>query len=102
MATHGQKSVIPPQHRRLRAALLMDFYGNLLTSRQQDVLTLMVDDDFSLAEIASHYGISRQGAFSLVAVAEEKMLTIEAKTGLLRRFADIPSDILAILPKSER
>ncbi len=39
---------------------LLDHYGELLTSRQKDVLELHYGDDLSLSEIAEELEISRQ------------------------------------------
>ena len=42
-------------------AILLDIYGELLTSRQRDVLDLYYNHDLSLAEIAETHNISRRG-----------------------------------------
>ena len=44
-----------------RDILLLDIYGGLLTERQRSLLTLHLEDDLSLGEIAELEGISRQG-----------------------------------------
>ena len=41
--------------------LLYDYYGDLLTSRQRDVVELRYNQDLSLGEIGQELGISRQG-----------------------------------------
>ena len=41
-------------------SLLLDFYGELLTSRQRELCELSFNQDLSLSEIASDLGISRQ------------------------------------------
>jgi predicted DNA-binding protein YlxM (UPF0122 family) len=38
---------------------LYDYYGSLLTSKQQEYFTSYYFDDMSLAEIADAYGVSR-------------------------------------------
>ena len=47
----------------LRMSLLFDFYGALLTERQQDVFQLYFGDDLSLGEIAEELRISRQAVY---------------------------------------
>ena len=42
----------------LNIALLFDFYGEMLTEKQKDVIDLYYNEDLSLAEIAEHEGIS--------------------------------------------
>ena len=44
---------------------LYDFYGELLTERQQQVYESVVLEDYSLSEVAEDLGISRQGVHDL-------------------------------------
>ena len=50
--------------KNLEIALLFDFYGDMLTDKQRDVVELYYDNDLSLSEIAENEGITRQGAVS--------------------------------------
>ncbi|HCX65009.1 MAG TPA: DNA-binding protein [Eubacteriaceae bacterium] len=45
----------------IKNAILFDFYGGLLTQRQQDVFRYYYHLDYSLAEVAEKLNISRQG-----------------------------------------
>ena len=45
--------------------LLYDFYGELLTERQQQVYESVVLEDYSLSEVAENLGISRQGVHDI-------------------------------------
>ncbi|TCS79365.1 YlxM family DNA-binding protein [Pectinatus cerevisiiphilus] len=47
----------------LRLSMLFDFYGALLTEKQQDCLRMHLYQDLSLSEIASLMNISRQAAY---------------------------------------
>ena len=47
-------------------ALLYDFYGELLTKRQQQVYEAVVLDDCSLSEVAEELDISRQGVYDMI------------------------------------
>lgn len=73
---------------RLRALLLLDFYGELLTARQRECYELHFNDDLSLSEIAEQCGISRQGAWDNIRRASDTMEKLEEKTGLIRRTLD--------------
>lgn len=49
---------------------LFAYYGNLLTDKQYAMLSLYYEEDYSLAEIAEHYQISRQGVHDNIKRAE--------------------------------
>ena len=66
-----------------RRSLLMDFYGVLLTERQQDVLRLYHEENLSLSEIAEDFGITRQGVHDTLKTAEHGLLEYEEKLGLV-------------------
>ena len=51
---------------RFETGWLFAFYGPLLTDRQQKLLALYCEEDFSLSEIAAREGISRQGVYNAV------------------------------------
>ena len=73
---------------RLRQAMLLDFYGELLTERQRVCFDLHYNEDLSLSEIAEQCGIYRQGVWDNIRRAESAMEDIEEKTGLIRRFEE--------------
>ena len=76
-----------------RMAMLYDFYGDLLTDRQKEFYDLYYNEDLSLAEIAENYGITRQGVRDVIVRAEAYLTEIEAKTGLIRRFHTMQSQL---------
>lgn len=69
-----------------KMALLADFYGSLLTEKQQNVWDLHYQQDFSLAEIAEAEHISRQAIFDLLKRTERILTEYEKKMGLVQRF----------------
>lgn len=69
-----------------RMNLLLDFYGTLLTGKQQSVLTSYFYEDFSLGEIASELDVSRQAVFEHIKRAEQTLEEYEAKLGLLAKY----------------
>ncbi len=68
-----------------RIALLYDFYGPLLTSKQRDYLDLYYQQDFSLGEIAEDGAVSRQAVHDLLKRTEKILLGYEQKLGLVER-----------------
>ncbi len=67
-------------------SMLMDFYGALLSQRQQDVMRLYHEENCSLQEIAEELGISRQGVHEALKKAESALQGFEEKLGLVGRF----------------
>ena len=69
-----------------QASLLYDFYGQLLTKRQQEAIELYHDENLSLSEIAEEFSISRQGVHDALKNAEKALLDYEEKLGLVKKF----------------
>ena len=71
---------------RIETGWLFDFYGPLLTSRQQTLLALYCEEDFSLSEIAAREGISRQAAYDAVRRGAAQLESYEKQLGLAARY----------------
>ena len=71
---------------RLETGWLFAFYGPLLTSRQQKLLALYCEEDFSLSEIAAREGISRQGVHDAVRKGAHQLESYERQLGLAARY----------------
>ena len=71
-----------------RISYLLDFYGNILTDKQKDAIDLYYNEDLSLAEIADHVGITRQGVRDAIKRGEETLLEMEEKLGFAEKFED--------------
>ena len=67
-------------------SLLYDFYGQLLTKRQREVMELYHEENLSLSEIADEFSISRQGVHDALKNAEKALESYEEKMGLLEKF----------------
>jgi len=67
-------------------ALLFDFYGALLTDRQQELMQAYYLEDLSLAEIAGAGGVSRQAVHDLIKRADAALYEYEAKLGFVREY----------------
>ena len=66
----------------LNICILFDFYGAILTERQQEVFDLYYNEDLSLAEISENSGITRQGVRDAIARSRNILLDMEYKLGL--------------------
>jgi predicted DNA-binding protein YlxM (UPF0122 family) len=66
-----------------RMALLFDFYGSLLTTKQQEIIRFYYEQDLSYGEIATELGNSRQAVADNLKRAEHAMEKYEQKMQLL-------------------
>jgi len=66
-----------------RIGWLFGLYGELLTSKQQQLVKFYYFDDLSLAEIAVELGVSRQAVYFGLKRSEEALETYEKRLGLL-------------------
>ena len=69
--------------------LLFDFYGELLTERQQEIYEDVVMNDMSLSEAAEAYGISRQGIHDTLRRCERAMQEMEQKLHAVEQFEKV-------------
>lgn len=65
---------------------LFDFYQDLLTEKQSNLLREYYFEDLSLSEMAEQHGISRQSAFDTIKKAEQKLLDYEDKLHLFAKY----------------
>jgi len=70
----------------LEQTLLYDFYGELLTEHQKAVYEDVVFNDYSLAEAAEEYDISRQGVHDLIKRCNAILAEYENKLHLVDKF----------------
>ncbi len=75
--------------KNLEISLLLDFYGDMLTDKQHDVIEYYYNEDLSLSEIADNQGITRQGVRDSIKRAEFQLLDMEERLGLARRFREM-------------
>ena len=87
--------------------MLFDFYGDLLTEKQREYYDLHFNADLSLQEIAEQSGVSRQAVWDIIRRAEQSLVDIEDKTGLVaravrrRKGLEELEEIISRLPEGE-
>ncbi|NLO82791.1 MAG: putative DNA-binding protein [Clostridiales bacterium] len=82
-------------------AILLDLYGELLTSKQRDVLDLYYNHDLSLAEIAEARNISRQGVHDLIKRGERSLYKLDKKLNYYTKWSELERGIESILEELE-
>lgn len=80
-------------NKKLYLTRLFDFYGNLLTANQREIMDMYCNYDWSLGEISDKKEISRQAVYDTVKRSEEKLEDFEKKLKLLNRFEKLRNNI---------
>ena len=82
--------------KNMEISLLLDFYGDMLTEKQRDMVDYYYNEDLSLSEIAENEGITRQGVRDSIKRAEMQLLEMEDRLGLAKQFREIQETAAAI------
>ncbi|MCK9267843.1 MAG: putative DNA-binding protein, partial [Alkaliphilus sp.] len=78
-------------------SVLYDFYNQLLTEKQKNIVDLYYNQDLSLGEIADEFDISRQAVYDMLKRTERLLYQYEEKLNFIRH-TDIKNEkILDIL-----
>ncbi|KAB3531412.1 YlxM family DNA-binding protein [Alkaliphilus serpentinus] len=72
----------------IEISMLFDFYNQLLTERQRDMIDLYYNQDLSLGEIAETFDISRQAVYDTIKRTEKILYQYEEKLKLIQLFSD--------------
>jgi predicted DNA-binding protein YlxM (UPF0122 family) len=65
---------------------LLDFYGNVLTEKQRDMMQQYYHMDLSLSEIADNFGITRQGVRDSIKRGENILTELEEQVGFAEKY----------------
>ena len=88
--------------KKVQLGWLFEFYGPLLTEHRREVMRLYCEEDYSLAEIATELGITRQGVHDAVSKSQAQLEGYEQKLGLIARYQRLMkamADCRAALPE---
>ncbi|MQW23876.1 MULTISPECIES: putative DNA-binding protein [unclassified Lactococcus] len=69
-----------------RMNTLFEFYATLLTDKQMNYIELYYADDYSLAEIAEQFGVSRQAVYDNIKRTEKVLEGYEEKLHLFSNY----------------
>jgi len=81
--------------------MLFDFFGELLTKKQQEYYDLYHNEDLTLSEIAESTGISKQGVYDIITRAEKTLAEIEEKTGIIQKWNEARSELESVVNGNE-
>ena len=81
----------------LEMALLLDFYGGMLTEKQRECCDMRFNQDMSLGEIAETLGVSRQAVNDNLTRTEALLRRMEENIGSVKRDMQIRSAVQEIL-----
>ncbi len=69
----------------LNLSNLLDYYADMLTDKQKDVIELYYNEDMSLGEIAEYAHITRQGVRDSIKRGEQILYEMEEKLGYCKK-----------------
>ncbi len=73
--------------KKMRLDALYEFYGRMLTDKQNEIMDMFCNLDYSLGEISELHGISRQAVHDTIKRTEKTLEHYESQLGLYERFA---------------
>jgi len=76
-----------------KIGFLFDYYGKLLTERQQNIIRLYYYHDLSLGEIAEKEDISRQGVYDHLQRGEKILLGYDQKLEFIEMFTNLKDEL---------
>lgn len=94
--SYGERGLVLRMAKDLKISFLLDFYGDMLTDKQREVIDAYYNEDLSLAEIAGDRDITRQGVRDAIKRAEQQMLEMEERLGLAHRFQEMQEALAGI------
>lgn len=71
--------------RRIEIAILVKYYGNLLTNKQREIINMYVDNNLSFHEVSVELNISRQAVKDALDKAVSTMENYEIKLKFIAR-----------------
>ncbi len=88
--------------KNLKVSVLLDFYGQLLTQKQRDLIDLYYNQDLSLGEISQLEHITRQGAYDSIKRGEQFLCELEEKLQMLAQYQKTQQVFAKIVVLSEK
>jgi len=87
---------------RIILSLLLDFYGVLLTDKQNEILKLYYNEDLSLTEISEIAKTSRQAVYDIVKRCHKQLMKYEDKMQLMKKNNELELSKADIIEKIDK
>lgn len=87
---------------RIKISILLDYYKELLTEKQKDIMELYFNQDLSLAEISELTNTSRQAIYDIIKRCNKLLIDYEDKLKLMKKNDQIKSEKKFIIKKINR
>lgn len=82
--------------KKLTVSLLLDFYGQVLSEKQFQIMDYYYNDDLSLREISEILGITRQGVHDTIKRSEAFLEELEQSLGLYAKWQRLQQQLESI------
>lgn len=86
----------------IRVNKLIDFYGDLLTSHQKEILSLYYQMDLSLSEISEQLDISRNGVYDALKKGVNILEKYEEKLHLISKDEELEDYFFKLKEKASK
>ncbi|MCY6356705.1 putative DNA-binding protein [Clostridium sp. ZS2-4] len=87
---------------RIKTSILLDYYKELLTEKQKDIMELYFNQDLSLSEISELTNTSRQAIYDIIKRCNKLLIDYEDKLKLMKKNDKIKSEKEFIIKKINR
>ncbi len=87
---------------RVRIAVLTKYYGKLLTDKQQNIISMYVDNNLSFAEVSEELKISRQAVKDMLDNAYNTLIKFEKDLQFISRDDKIKQILKDNTPKQAK
>ena len=88
-----------PIEDKVRAGILYDYYGELLSESKKIIFEDYMFNDLSLSEIAEDQGVTRQAVHDSIKRTIKALEDYDAKLGLIKKTLDISERVQMITEK---
>ena len=81
---------------KIMISVLLDFYGQLLSEKQLEIMNYYYNDDLTLREISDIVGITRQGVHNTLKRSGSFLKELERKLGLYGKWQKMKEELCVI------